>query len=50
LDTDEDARPMATKYLTKYRPGFEDRVKKVEDEGADVAEKKSNCVGGAIAI
>lgn len=40
--TDEDARPMAAKYLSKWRPGFEDRLKLPEDEvketnGADAA-------------
>jgi symplekin len=35
--TDEDAKPVAAKYLTKWRPGFADRLKGPEDE-----EKKTN--------
>lgn len=30
--TDEDAKPIAAKYLTKWRPGFADRIKAAGDD------------------
>ncbi len=33
--TDEDGRPLASKYLAKYRPEFLDRMREVDrDQGA----------------
>jgi symplekin len=39
---DDDAKPMAAKYLTKWRPGFAERLK-----GPDDQEKKANGVAAA---
>ena len=39
---DEDARPMAAKYLTKWRPGFGEMLKGPGDE-----EKKANGIAAA---
>jgi symplekin len=41
--TDEDAKPIAAKYLTKWRPGFAERLKAKDDED----EKKENGVAVA---
>lgn len=41
---DDDAKPVAAKYLTKWRPGFADRLKSPEDE-----EKKAHGNGNGIA-
>jgi symplekin len=38
--TDEDAKPIAAKYLTKWRPAFAERLKGPKEE-----EKKTNGVG-----
>lgn len=45
-DTDEDAKPIAAKYLTKWRPGFAERLKAKADED----EKKENGVAVAAVI
>ena len=37
IDVDEDAKPIAAKYLTKWRPGFAEGLKGPEDE-----ERKAN--------
>ena len=42
IETDDDAKPMAAKYLTKWRPGFSERLTGPEDE-----EKKANGIAAA---
>ncbi|TVY68802.1 mRNA cleavage and polyadenylation specificity factor complex subunit pta1 [Lachnellula suecica] len=43
-NTYEDAKPIAAKYLTKWRPGFAERLKAKNDE-----DKKENGTGVAVA-
>lgn len=45
MRTDEDARPMASKYLAKWRPGFIESQKAIADGAAPEAR-----LGGAAPI